>query len=1057
MNQNVSVLTTALNPIFEAYNMVLGDPQNRLRPPQLQFMVTSYEGVANKLPVIIEGPTGLGKTKALLAVAVAHINFHPEARVLYTTRTMPQLLNVCEDLEDLVPKWQKQIDSGKLDYCYGVYIGIGSMRRLFCQRFLPGITMDPEKLRSYRELLDDPERPEPCPDCEIRETRFNNSDIMSCHKDKYGVAEIELLLKNSQCPNPLMRSCATKASIILTSYPYLFNDFWKATIFGSEGSRKLCLPIIDEAHNIIETITESPALTICLTKDLQPGQGLDLSNNVYYLASLVDDLKYGYRRFILGHLDDLFRNAMETKRVEQRTWIEERSALLNFHKQACEEAKAIGGAIHELKESLGEIRSGKNSDISNPFISSDQIQSSILDFKNALAFASKRDKLIAERHELKTQHRQLCQQNSERKKERNRLHSEAKNQKISMSISSGTMRQMYYIKMKENYEEAKIVHDTMISSNADIEKLGKKIDELNVEIDDANFVRNDSFNKGMKLINEIFDELWRQRNDKSNQIEGLNLKIEKIQKEIDEYNNKLKEMDNGWRQLLNRIDENSDYRECLDDFYNVLQISVNDRDCWPEEMLKGSFSLFGFLVKFRDIFRSILSSLNLGPLAEAELGNVLRQLNEELGKEAGEDIPKFLERCENAVSEFETKMLQTRERWNGLPLYGLRQMFRILSLICQGPFGFAGIVGEAPLITFHSLDPAVRFRDVWHDLHPPILASATLSPVSDVAEVLGLTQGIKAKISPVFPSYNYQSYAFLGCHSSPAGNGEVEIFNKLEKEILKESIGTILKATKRHTGLFCASHKVLTALMKLLTKDFINKIGIRLLIARSDGITVNDDFAVLSQKCPAHLLKGMGEFDARLKLYMELAGKEPILLAGVTGGGLGEGVDFKGNTMEMAIIVGIPYQDEGDISWLNDRRTKFFKMRTGETEIGKDLAYRQSALRKIAQTAGRVHRTMKDRGAIIFFDERLLGLKNMATSGFARYEILSAANTKKHWEIIQTRIFEKLSVVIPPKFDKQEGDDLSMYIDRVFKERSPKPEIIALDLMIDSLTGFYNG
>ena len=66
----------------------------------------------------------------------------------------------------------------------------------------------------------------------------------------------------------------------------------------------------------------------------------------------------------------------------------------------------------------------------------------------------------------------------------------------------------------------------------------------------------------------------------------------------------------------------------------------------------------------------------------------------QLGKESEEDIPKFLERCENAVSEFEEKMLQTRERWNGLPLYGLRQMFRILSLICQGPFGFAGIVGE---------------------------------------------------------------------------------------------------------------------------------------------------------------------------------------------------------------------------------------------------------------------------------------------------------------------------------------------------------------------------
>jgi Rad3-related DNA helicase len=477
-------------------------------------------------------------------------------------------------------------------------------------------------------------------------------------------------------------------------------------------------------------------------------------------------------------------------------------------------------------------------------------------------------------------------------------------------------------------------------------------------------------------------------------------------------------------------------------------------------MLKDSFSLFSFLIKFRDIFKSILSSLNIGPLSEEDLGKVLRRLNEQLGKESKEDIPQFLERCEKAVSEFEKKLLQTRERWNGLPLYGLRQMFRILSLICQGPFGFAGIVGEdgkAPLIKFHSLDPAVRFRDAWHDLKPPILASATLSPVRDVAEVLGLNQGIKAKISPVFPSQNYQSYAFLGCHSSPSENSDLEIFNKLEKKIIKESIAKILKATRRHTGLFCASHNVLTAMLRQLTRDIINKIGMHLLIARSDGHTVDDDFDILRQKCPAQLLKGMGEFDARLKLYMELAGNVPILLAGVTGGGLGEGVDFRGHTMEMAIIVGIPYQDEGDNAWVNDRRTKFFKMRTGETEIGKDLAYRQSALRKIAQTAGRVHRTMKDKGVIIFFDERLLGLKNNGSSGFARYEVLSANNTKKHWEIMQTRIFEKLSVVIPSKFDKQEANDLSTYIERTFKEKNLKPEIITSDHMIHSLMRFYNG
>ena len=232
-----------------------------------------------------------------------------------------------------------------------------------------------------------------------------------------------------------------------------------------------------------------------------------------------------------------------------------------------------------------------------------------------------------------------------------------------------------------------------------------------------------------------------------------------------------------------------------------------------------------------------------------------------------------------------------------------------------------------------------------------------------------------------------------------------------------------------------------------------------LLIARSDGLKVDDDFGLLRKKVPQDLLHGMGGFDARLKLFMELSGKIPILLAGVTGGGLSEGVDFEGKAMELAIIIGIPYQDEGERAWINNRRTSFFKMRTGDTETGKDLAYRQTALRKVAQTAGRVHRSMRDKGAIIFFDERLLGLKNCDTSGPSRYEILNADNTKHHWDIIQSRIFESLYIVIPPNFVADDATDLSKYIERVFKVPTSaeyrKPEIIDSEKMMMLLKRFY--
>ena len=102
---------------------------------------------------------------------------------------------------------------------------------------------------------------------------------------------------------------------------------------------------------------------------------------------------------------------------------------------------------------------------------------------------------------------------------------------------------------------------------------------------------------------------------------------------------------------------------------------------------------------------------------------------------------------------------------------------------------------------------------------------------------------------------------------------------------------------------------------------------------------------------------------------------------------------------------------------------------------------------------------MRDKGAIIFFDERLLGLKNTDMSGPNRYEILSATNTRRHWDIIQSRIFESLHIVIPKNFAINEAVDLSKYIDRVFKAPTSvgyrNPEIIDSEKAMVLIKHFY--
>ena len=1054
-----SILKTPLKPIFNTYNKVLGGPSNSLRPSQLQFMITCYEGVANNRPVIIEGPTGLGKTKALLAVATAYLDTNPDAQVLYTTRTMPQLQNIDRDLGDLTSLSVLEIHSHHKSLFFSVYIGIGSIRRLFCSRYLQNITMDPEELKSFRALLDDPDRPEPCPDCNIRETRLRNinNDNLNLYT-KFGLEEMESSIKQNLCPVPEMRACASHASVVLTTYPYLMSDFWKATVLGHAEQRKKCLPLIDEAHNILEIITESPGLTINLTRELEPGQGLDLSNNVYFLASLVDDIKYGYKKVVLGHLNILFQKAAKEKNHKKQDLFNKQSNLHTLHKQKCDHAKSLNAAYGTLVKSVKEIRMGCSVHLNNSGLPSSDIDRSAEYFSSARSLATERDELVREGQTLKKRHSNLCGYNSDLKRQRNDHQEIAKSYQSSMHSSTGPLRDVYYNSMKDSYGKADQAHSSMVGNNQEIKLLGSRIDHIKKRINEKDKAQKEAYSIGKYLLDSVFTDLKSKKQDNSKQIDDLNNKINSIQKEIDQCLAELKSLDQSWGRLMQGIENGKALDQSLDTFYKDLYISERDREKWPTEMIDDSFALFEYIVRFRTIFESILSPLETGVLGEAKLGEILRQLNSRLAREAGEDISQFLDRCEKAVSEFEQHMLRTEDHWNGLPLYALCQMFRILSLICQGPYGFAGMLdrdGRAPKIVFHSLDPAVRFKDAWHDLKPPILASATLSPVSDVANVLGLNHGIKAKIEPVFPKENYLSFAFIGCHSSLSQSNK-EIFNNLEKKILQKSITSILSATRCHTGLFCASHNVLNEVLKLFPRKIFSDLGMHLMVARSDKVKPDDDFSKLKNHIPLSLLKGMSEFDARLKLYMELAGKMPIVIAGVTGGGLGEGVDYRGKAMELAMIIGIPYQDEGDRSWLNQRRTAFFKMRTGKLEIGKDLAYRQSALRKVAQTAGRVHRTMKDKGSVIFFDERLLGIKNTASSGPGRYEVLSAPNTKRHWDIIQTRILERLQIVAPSDILDDEAKDLSKYVDRVFKSAGSKPEMVDFNNMLNQLRTFYS-
>ena len=106
--------------------------------------------------------------------------------------------------------------------------------------------------------------------------------------------------------------------------------------------------------------------------------------------------------------------------------------------------------------------------------------------------------------------------------------------------------------------------------------------------------------------------------------------------------------------------------------------------------------------------------------------------------------------------------------------------------------------------------------------------------------------------------------------------------------------------------------------------------------------------------------------DVQLVLEELKAGTSPTLLMGVQGGVFSEGVDYPGDMVIGAFIVGPPlpsfdFEREGIKEFYQERYKRGF-----------DYAYTYPAMAKAVQAAGRVIRSEKDKGIIILMDDRFL-------------------------------------------------------------------------------------
>jgi DNA excision repair protein ERCC-2 len=243
------------------------------------------------------------------------------------------------------------------------------------------------------------------------------------------------------------------------------------------------------------------------------------------------------------------------------------------------------------------------------------------------------------------------------------------------------------------------------------------------------------------------------------------------------------------------------------------------------------------------------------------------------------------------------------------------------------------LIGKKPLrLEKVCLDPRIM-TGFLEDTAGVVSMSGTISPLDMFRDLVGLKSNtILEKVESIFPLENKKVLYLDDVTTSYAElNSKPSLWNRIVSKL-----ELITNNFNGNIALFFPSYKLLElALESLKLKKPVYR-----------------EYSGMDQE---ELMQTVESFKS----------DSGAVLAGVMGGRLAEGIDYPDTSLEMAVIVGIPYPSPGvrqnalqhyyDISF-NGRGWKF--------------AVESPAVRKLLQAAGRVIRSENDRGLIIIADNR---------------------------------------------------------------------------------------
>ncbi|PNF15641.1 TFIIH basal transcription factor complex helicase XPD subunit [Cryptotermes secundus] len=239
-------------------------PYDYIYPEQYAYMLELKKGLDAKGHCLLEMPSGTGKTVSLLSLIVAYMIANPLSvtKLIYCSRTVPEIEKVLEELKKLMTYYEKE--RGQAPKMVGLVL---SSRKNMCIH--PQVSKERDGkivdgrchslTASYvreRHNYDDS-----IPICSFYEGFDIEGREVQLEPGVYSLDDLkEYGQERNWCPYFLARYTILHANIVVYSYHYLL-DPKIADVVSKELSRSSVV-VFDEAHNIDNVCIDSMSVKI---------------------------------------------------------------------------------------------------------------------------------------------------------------------------------------------------------------------------------------------------------------------------------------------------------------------------------------------------------------------------------------------------------------------------------------------------------------------------------------------------------------------------------------------------------------------------------------------------------------------------------------------------------------------------------------------------------------------------------------------------------------------------------------------------------------------------